>query len=208
MMMMVRKSDFASDVALPSGLDTTAIYKAVKYMEEQLADFADIYYEQANVFSAIVGILGTKALDNVSSYVKHRNADVAQQRFPDLKRKGSGPNPSPELSLESKGSKRPWAIQSHFNHPGWYIVWRYLVDPTESLEKDRPIIVWRVDVIFLTADDWKYEGSKAGEGKGGRTHTFGVTNPAKKLAGKAVYCRSDVVLKQGKPVPSETGDDT
>ena len=207
-MMMVRKGDFASAVPLPPGLDITAIYKAVKYMEEQLADFVDIYYEQANVFSAIVGILGTKALDNVSSYEKHRNADIAQQRFPDMKRRGSGPKPPPDLSLESKGSKRPWAIQSHFNHPGWYIVWRYLVDPTESLEKGRPILVWRVDIVFLTEDDWKYEGSKAEEGKGGRTHTFGVKNPAAKLAGKAVYSRSDVVLKQGKPVPTEIGDDT
>jgi len=39
----------------------------------------------------------------------------------------------------------------------------------------------------LTANDWKYEGSKAEEGKGGRTHTFGVSNPAKKLAGAAAY---------------------
>lgn len=33
--------------------------------------------------------------------------------------------------LESKASKWVWAIQSHYDHPGWYIVWRYLVDQTE-----------------------------------------------------------------------------
>ena len=204
-MMMVRNKDFSKDVALPPGLDIASIHKAVKYMEKELAEFVDIYYEQANVFSAIVGILGTRALDQVSSYEKHRNIDIAQQRFPDLKRRGSGPNPSPNHSLESKGSKRPWAIQSHYNHPGWYIVWRYLVDPTESLEEHRPVLVWRVDVVFLEQEDWIYEGSTAAEGKGGRTQTFGVKNPAKKLAGTAVYSRSDVVLRQGKPIP-RTGD--
>ena len=40
-----------------------------------------------NVFSAIVGIFGTKALDSVSNYEKHRNVDTAQQRFPDLRRR-------------------------------------------------------------------------------------------------------------------------
>lgn len=42
----------------------------------------EIYHEQANVFSAIVGIFGTKALDSLSSYEKHRHAHTAQQRFP------------------------------------------------------------------------------------------------------------------------------
>jgi len=132
--------------------------------------------------------------------------DTAQQRFPDLRRRGSGNRPSPNESLESKGSKRPWAIQSHFDHPGWYIVWRYLIDPTESLERGRPAIIWRVDVVFLEKADWKYEGSGASSAGGGRTHTFGVRNPAARLAGKAVYQRSDVVIRRGKPVPANGGD--
>lgn len=202
-MMMVRRNDFAKDVPLPPGLEIAAIHRAIASMEKDLAEFIDIYYEQANVFSAIVGILGTRALDTVSSYEKHRNIDIAQQRFPDLKRRGSGPNPPPNLSLESKGSKRPWAVQSHYNHPGWYIIWRYLIDPTESLEEGKPVLVWRVDVAYLEKDDWKYEGSSAGEGQGGRTHTFGVKNPATKLKEKAVYSRSDIVLRQGKPVPKD-----
>lgn len=202
-MMMVRRTDFATDVPLPPGLEIASIRRAVEYMEKELAEFVDIYYEQANVFSAVVGILGTRALDKISSYEKHRNIDTAQQRFPDLKRKGSGNNPPPNLSLESKGSKRPWSIQSHYDHPGWYIVWRYLVDETESLEPGKPIIVWRVDIVFLEKEDWSYEGSTAGSSGGGRTHTFGVKNPSQKLKGKAVYSRSDVVLKQGKPVPKD-----
>ncbi|HUU32203.1 MAG TPA: hypothetical protein VMY69_08905, partial [Phycisphaerae bacterium] len=120
---MVRKDDFDSQVSLPPGLDRAAIRRAMEYMERELADLVEIYYEQANVFSAIVGIFGTRALDSVSSYEKHRNVDTAQQRFPDLRRRGAGNNPSPNESLESKASKRPWAIQSHYEHPGWYIVW-------------------------------------------------------------------------------------
>ena len=145
---MARKGDFNLTASLPSGLDTAAIRRAIDYIERELAELVDIYYEQANVFSAIVGIFGTKALDSVSNYEKHRNVDTAQQRFPDLRRRGSGQKPSPKESLESKGSKRPWAIQSHYDHPGWYIIWRYLVDPTESLERGKPVIIWRVDVIF------------------------------------------------------------
>jgi len=203
-MMMVQRKDFAADVPLPPGLEIASIHKAVEYVERELAEFMDIYHEQANVFSALVGIFGTRALDANSTYEKHRHVDIAQQRFPDLKRKGSGSNPKPIESLESKGSKRPWTVQSHYDHPGWYIIWRYLVDPTESLEKGHPIVVWRVDVVFLEKNDWKYEPSKAGEGQGGRTHTFSVKDPAKKLKGKAVYLRSDVVLRSSKPIPKDT----
>jgi hypothetical protein len=198
---MARMADFDRAVPLPPGLDVASIRKAIEYMERELAEFVEIYFEQANVFSAIVGILGTRALDSVSAYEKHRHADIAQQRFPDLKRRGSGSHPDPNVSLESKASKRPWAIQSHYDHPGWYIIWRYLVDPTESLEQNKPVVIWRVDVVFLEKGDWKYEKSKAGDAGGGRTHTFGVKNPASKLRGKAVYCRADVTTREGKPVP-------
>lgn len=198
---MTRKDDFDRTVPLPPGLDVAAIRKAIDYMERELAELVGIYYDQANVFSAIVGILGTKALDAVSNYEKHRNIDTAQQRFPDLKRRGSGANPKPLECLESKASKRAWAIQSHYDHSGWYIVWRYLVDPTESIESGKPVIIWRVDIVFLEKNDWKYEKSKAGEAGGGRTHTFSVKNPAMKLKGKAVYARQDVVIRDGKPVP-------
>jgi hypothetical protein len=75
------------------------------------------------------------------------------------------------------------------------------VDKTESIEAGKPIIIWRVDVVFLEKHDWKYEKSSAGEAGGGRTHTFGVKNAAKKLRGKAVYQRSDVVIRDGKPIP-------
>jgi hypothetical protein len=189
-------------VPLPKDLKSVHIAKAVEYVERASAELVDLYYEQANVFSGIVGIMGVKALDAVSPYKKHKHPDIAQQRFPDLSL-GGRLNPSPEQALESKGSTRPWAIQSHYNHPGWYIVWRYLVDPSITIKRNCPVVVWRVDVVFLTAPDWKYEGSKAGEGHGGRTHTFGVANPAKRLAGAAAYAVKGIVIKGGKPVLAE-----
>ena len=198
---MVRKDSFDASVALPPGLTITAIRKAIEYVERELADLIEVYFEQANVFSALVGIYAAKALDANSVYEKSRHLDVAQQRFPDLKRRGSGADPSPNESLECKASKRPWALQSHYDHPGWYIIWRYLVDPTCSLEAGRPVIIWRVDVLFMQKGDWKYEASKAGRAGGGRTHTFGLRRPAEKLKGKAVYARTDVKVSGGKAVP-------
>ncbi|PYS22811.1 MAG: hypothetical protein DMF72_11875 [Acidobacteria bacterium] len=199
---MARKEDFNRKVPLPTGLTTIAIQKAIDYIEKELTDLVEVYLEQANVFSALVGIYGTKALDATSVYEKHRHLDVAQQRFPDLRKKGSGSNPSPLVSLESKASKRPWALQSHYDHSGWYIVWRYLVDPTMSLEANKPVIIWRVDVVFLTKEDWKYEASTAGSGGGGRTHTFGLRGAATKLKNAAVYQRKDVRIIGGKAVPA------
>ncbi len=184
---------------LPKNLQPNHIAKAVEYVEKETAELIDIYLEQANVFSAIVGIFGVKGLHAVSPYKKHKHPDVAQQRFPDLSLAGKL-SPPPDEALESKGSTRPWAIQSHYNHAGWYVVWRYLVDVTESIKPGCPVVVWRVDVVFLTAENWKYEGSGAGEGQGGRTHTFGVMNPATVLKDAAAYEYPGIILKGGKPI--------
>jgi hypothetical protein len=186
-------------LSLPKDLELVHIGNAVNFVEERAADLVELYYEQANVFSGIVGTFGVRALNALSPYKRHKHPDVAQQRFPDLSL-GGRLNPPPELALESKGSTRPWAIQSHYDHPGWYVVWRYLIDPTRSIRPGRPVVVWRVDVIFLTKEDWKYEGSTASSQGGGRTHTFGLRAPAKKLRGSAAYALPNVVLRRGKPV--------
>ena len=81
------------------------------------------------------------------------------------------------------------------------MVWRYLVDQMESIEPGKPVIVWRVDVVYLKKEDWKYEESAAGEAGGGRTHTFGVRHPGKKLQSCAIYGRRDIVAKDRKPIP-------
>src|SRR5712691_1428677 len=99
---------------LPKDLSELHIKKAVDYVERQTADLVDLYFEQANVFSAIIGIFGVKALHAVSPYKKHKHPDVAQQRFPDLSL-GGKLNPPPTQALESKGSTRAWAIQSHYD---------------------------------------------------------------------------------------------
>ena len=108
---MARSEDFDKLVALPPGLTIAAIRKSVDYIERELSNFVDIYLEQMNVFSAIVGIFGTLALDRHSIYEKVRHLDIAQTRFPDLCRRGSKTNQIRHC-LESKASKRPWAIQS------------------------------------------------------------------------------------------------
>lgn len=188
--------------SLPPGLTAAHIARAVEYVERKAAELVDLYHEQANIFSGIIGILGVQALDNLSPYKKHKHPDVAQQRFPDLSF-GGRLNPTPLRALESKGSTRPWAIQSHYDHPGWYIVWRYLVDATQTFKKGKEVVVWRVDVVFLDKSDWKYEGSKASAAVGGRTHTFGLKEPAKKLDGAAAYSLPGVILRNGKPTLGE-----
>jgi hypothetical protein len=205
---MARSNDFDPSVALPPGMTIVAIRKSIEFIERELADLVEIYFEQMNVFSAIVGIFGARALDLHSVYEKVRHTNIAQTRFPDLCRRGSRKPAGARHCLESKGSKRPWAIQSHYDHEGWYIVWRYLVDPSILIEAGRPVIIWRTDVVYLTKSDWKYEGSRAGTSGGGRTHTFGVKSAAKRLKGCAVYRRSDINLQAGKPVPTNGNADS
>lgn len=81
---MVQDADFDHTVRLPPGLEIPAVKRAIEYIERELADFAELYVEQANVFSVLVGMFGTRALDQVSNFEKHRHAYTAQQRFPDL----------------------------------------------------------------------------------------------------------------------------
>lgn len=112
---------FDTSVSLPPELTISHLKEAIAFVEEQVSELVEVYYEQANVFSAIVGIFGSKALHAVSPYKRHKHPDVAQQRFPDLSL-GGKLTPAPEKALESKGSTRPAAIQSHYDHAGWYII--------------------------------------------------------------------------------------
>ena len=196
---------FARCVALPPELKISHLREAIEHVEARAAELIDIYFEQANVFSGIVGILGVQALHALSPYKKHKHPDVAQQRFPDLSLRGKL-SPLPEQALESKGSTRPWALQSHYNHPGWYIVWRYAVDQTRRLKPGKLVAIWRVDIPFIVEDDWKYEGSKATQGRGGRTHTFGIKNPAKRFKDSIIYQSPRVAISQGGPVLSRSDD--
>lgn len=196
--MTVGVEGFDKTVPMPPSLTIGHIRNAIGYVEEQAEELIEVYYEQANVFSGLVGIFGVRALDSLSPYKRHKHPDIAQQRFPDLSLNGRL-NPPARQALESKGSSRPWALQSHYNHAGWYIVWRYLVDPTRRMKPGRTVAIWRVDLPFLREEDWKYEGSRAAEGRGGRTHTFGIKNPADLLSRSIIYRAPQIVLRHGKP---------
>ena len=51
---------------LPAGLEPIHINRAVEYVEQRTGEWIDLYFEQANIFSAIVGMAGIKALDSIS----------------------------------------------------------------------------------------------------------------------------------------------
>jgi hypothetical protein len=189
---------FDRNLSLPPDLKISHVRKAIEYIEREANELVEVYFEQANVFSGLVGIFGVRALHSLSPYKKHKHPDVAQQRFPDMSL-GGKLNPPPAQALESKGTTRPWTLQSHYNHAGWYIVWRYLVDPAKIIKAGKSVVIWRVDVAFLHEQDWKYEGSKAGEGRGGRTHTFGVKLPASRFSTAIVYRHPKIVLRQSRP---------
>ncbi len=110
--MAVSLIGFNPRVRLPPQLEIAHVRKAIEYIGKETAEFVDVYFEQANVFSGLVGIFGVRALHSVSPYKKHKHPDVAQQRFPDLSL-GGRLNPPPDQALESKGTTRPWALQSH-----------------------------------------------------------------------------------------------
>ena len=79
-----------------------------------------------------------------------------------------------------------------------------LVDPTRTIKSERDVVIWRVDVTLLRKEDWKYEGSRAGPSGGGRTHTFGLKQPAKRLAGSAVYLVPGITVRGGRPVLADS----
>jgi hypothetical protein len=45
---MVRGGDFSPSVLLPPGLEVGAIRRAIDYLERELADLVESYFEQAN----------------------------------------------------------------------------------------------------------------------------------------------------------------
>jgi hypothetical protein len=59
-----------STLPLPMGLEPIHIVRAVDYIEDRTNEWSDLYFEQANIFSAIVGMAGIKALDAISPYKK------------------------------------------------------------------------------------------------------------------------------------------
>ena len=92
------RDGFDTTVPLPPALTVAHIKNAIEFVEEKSEELIDLYFEQANVFSAVIGILGVRALDSLSPYKRHKHPDVAQQRFPISHLRGS----STRLTL------KPW----------------------------------------------------------------------------------------------------
>lgn len=59
---LYKQTVFDRSVPLPPELKITHIREAIEHVEGRAEDLIDIYFEQANVFSGIVGILGIQAL--------------------------------------------------------------------------------------------------------------------------------------------------
>ena len=60
--MVIEADGFDRSVPLPKGLTVGHIRNAIAFVEEQAEEFIDVYYEQANLFSGLVGIFGVRAL--------------------------------------------------------------------------------------------------------------------------------------------------
>jgi hypothetical protein len=197
---MVKSDDFDPSVPLPTGLDVSAIRRAIGYVEKELTDLVELYFEQANVFSGLVGMFGTKALSQYSQFEKNKHPDIAAQRFPDLCRRGRVGRLRPADCLESKGSKRPFAIQFTSTIPAGTL---FGATSLTRFNRSRPGSRSLSGVSMSYSFRRKTGNTRAAQRAllGGRTHTFGVKQPAKKLKGTAVYKRKDIVVKGNKPVP-------
>jgi hypothetical protein len=62
----IGEDGFDRDVPLPPKLTVGHIRNAIDYIEDQAEEMIGRYYEQANVFSGIIGMLGVKALHSFS----------------------------------------------------------------------------------------------------------------------------------------------
>jgi hypothetical protein len=51
---------FDRSVSLPPELKITHLREAIEHVEDKATELVDIYFEQANVFSGIIGILASK----------------------------------------------------------------------------------------------------------------------------------------------------
>jgi NOL1/NOP2/fmu family ribosome biogenesis protein len=59
---------FDRSIQLPPALGITHIKNAIEFIEQRAEEWLDIYLEQANIFSGVIGILGVRALDSLSAY--------------------------------------------------------------------------------------------------------------------------------------------
>ena len=63
--MPISPDRFDRSVPLPPALSVAHIRNAIAFVEEKAEDLIDLFFEQANIFSGVVGILGVRALDSL-----------------------------------------------------------------------------------------------------------------------------------------------
>lgn len=66
--MAVDLEGFDRSVALPPELKIAHIRKAIDYIERETSELVEVYFEQANVFSGLVGISDAPALREKTLY--------------------------------------------------------------------------------------------------------------------------------------------
>ena len=98
----IRADWFDPGVPLHPSLNVGHLARVIASVEHEVDQFVEVYFEQANVFSALVGIFAARAFSSLTVYEKPRHTDLARQRFPDLKRRGSTDLPSSNDSLKSR----------------------------------------------------------------------------------------------------------
>ena len=69
--MAFSRDGFDKAVPLSPGLTIAHLRNAIDFVEERAEDLIDLYFEQANLFSGLIGILGVRALDSLSPYKRH-----------------------------------------------------------------------------------------------------------------------------------------
>jgi len=136
-------------VSLPPGLTIGHIKKAVDEIESIANKVLDaIGDQQLNLLSNLVSGLGSAALNRLGPYHQDANRSRAQTRFPDL-RNDEG------IPLECKGNFAFNAPNAHNQEEGWFIIWRYIIDRSMTLDPNFALKIFRVDVGYLLEKDWK-----------------------------------------------------
>ncbi len=179
------------------GIQVAAMQNIIDKVEEVASDYIDVYLDQRNLFSALVGAFAIRAIADHTVFDRNPHRYRAQQYFPDLTPHGQDPaNLRPTSYLEVKASKRTWSLDAHGNHEGWYMVFRYMVmaNGCHVAGHTRSVFVGRVDLMYLNQANWCYQPSLAGPGVAGRTHTFSLLQPSNTLNGNHVFLRSGIKM--------------
>jgi len=66
---------------LPKGLEPIHISRSIDFIERRAEELLELYFEQANVFRGVIGILGVRALDSLSPWPGVSTSRSEKRRF-------------------------------------------------------------------------------------------------------------------------------